>query len=203
MRSKMLKTALFSVASFMVITTMLAGCAMVTARVPLRYTPRGTAAVVPGARNVIVTVSVKDLRKRKRIGTKTNGFGMSMAPIYSKTSVGAMVRRAFEKELSDRGFRVADASPVHVDVHVTQLDSHFDVGVFTGTAAAEFHMTVMVRNRGGQETFSRTIAAAGKNGGVMIASGSNAGVAVDRAVENGVHMVFHDNRFIAALLHSE
>lgn len=203
MFNRTLRTALFSVASFILITTLLAGCAMVTATVPLRHTPHGTATVVPGARNVIVTVSVKDLRKRKRIGTKTNGFGMSMAAIYSKTSVGVMVRRAFEKELSDRGFRVADASPVRVDVHVTQLDSHFDVGVFTGTAIAECHMAVMVKNRAGRETFSRTITTVGKNRDVMIFSGSNAGVAVDRAVENGVHMVFLDNRFIAALLHSE
>lgn len=198
-----LRTGLICVASFILITTALSGCAMVTARVPLRYTPRGTAAVVPGARNVIVTVSVKDLRKRKRIGTKTNGFGMSMAAIYSKSSVGVMVRRAFEKELSDRGFRVSGTSPVRVDVHVTQLDSHFDTGVFTGTAVAKFQMTVTVKNRDGRDTFTREIVADGKNGDIMIASGSNAGVAVDRALENGVHMVFHDNRFIAALLHSE
>ncbi len=197
-----LKTAFLNLALLSFAAAVLSGCAFTTARVPLRYTPHGKATLLAGAHNIIVTVSVKDLRKHKRIGNKVNGYGVSTAPIYSTTNIASLVQRAFEMELRDRGFRVAHTSPVLVDVAVTKLHNRFSSGFFSGSAVAVFHMNVMVKNRYGKEVFSQKVSAVGKNSGIIMTSGSNAAIAVDRAIENGVQGIFHNKQFITALLHA-
>ncbi len=179
----------------------LSGCALTTSRVPLHYYPQSNVSPSTLARNVIVNVHVQDLRKHKKVGNKKNGFGMVMAAIYAKKNVAGTVRNAIEKALQERGFRLGRNAIVFVNVGIAKFYNTFNMGLITGSAVAKLDMTVIVKNKNGKQLFYHKISAEGKNNGIIIASGSNAGVALDRALTNGVNMLFSNSQFMAALLH--
>ena len=179
----------------------LSGCALTTSRVPLHYGPPSKVSVLTMAKNVVVSVHVQDLRKHKKVGNKKNGFGMVMAAIYTKKNVAGTVRNAIEEGLQARGFRVGRNAVVFVNVGITKFYNTFNMGLITGSAVAKLDMTVIVKNKSGKQLFYRKILAKGENDSIFIASGGNAGVALDRALRNGVNMLFNNNKFTAALLH--
>ena len=185
--------------AMLIIVPVLSGCAMMTATTPITYQPMKNMALVPGARNVVVHVEVKNEKKHKRIGSKKNGFGMSMASIYAKEPISKTIKIALQRELVARGFRTASDAPVIVNAVVKEFHSTFHVGMFEGEAVAKLNMVVAVTNKGGREIFSKDIMSTGKTS-AMIASGSNAGIAMDRALHAGIKTLFEDRAFTQALL---
>ena len=202
MINKINKTFIVVISTLLVIP-ILSGCALTTSSVPLHYGLQNNVRKIKAARNVIVGVHVQDLRKNKRVGNKKNGFGMVMAPIYAKKNVADTVRNAIEKELQARGFRIGKKAIVFVNVGITKFYNNFNMGFISGSAVAKLNMTVIVKNKQGEQLFHRKIFATGENGGIMIASGSNAGVALNRALQNGVNILFNDPKFTAALLQAK
>jgi uncharacterized lipoprotein len=182
----------------------LSGCALTTEQIALNYTQQAGVARVAGAENVSVNVQVVDQRlDRSKVSSKKNGYGMEMAPITAAEDVAITVRKAFEKELQARGFQVgSDAALVRIAADLTRFYNDHKMGFFAGDAVADLNMSVNVKAASGAVLFSRQIIAQGMEKNTQLASGNNARIALERALENGMRTLFDDRAFMAALLAS-
>ena len=180
----------------------LSGCALTTEQIAINYTQQAGVAKVAGAENVSVNVQVADQRLDKsKVSSKKNGFGMEMAPITATEDVAVTVRKAIEKELQARGFQLgSDAALVKVAADVTRFYNDHKMGFFAGDAVADLNLSVTVKSQSGALLFSKQIIAQGMEKNTQLATGNNARIALERALENGMKMLFEDPSFVSALL---
>lgn len=180
----------------------LSGCALTTEQIELNYTQQAGISKVAGADNVSVSVQVTDQRlDNNKVSSKKNGFGMEMAPITAVEDVAVTVRKAFEKELQTRGFQLgSDAALVKITAGVTRFYNDHKMGFFAGDAVADLNMSVAVNSRSGQQLFSKQIVAQGKEANTQLATGNNAKLALERALQNGMKTLFEDQAFMSVLL---
>ena len=180
----------------------LSGCALTTEQIELNYTQQAGVAKVAGAENVSVNVQVADQRLDKsKVSSKKNGFGVEMAPITAAEDVAVTVRKAIEKELQARGFQLgSDAALVKVAADITRFYNDHKMGFFAGDAVADLNLSVTVKSKNGALLYSKQIIAQGMEKNTQLATGNNAKLALDRALENGMKMLFEDPTFVSALL---
>ncbi len=192
----------FYAISVLLAAALLQGCALTTDRIEIKYTQQQGVAPIANASAVSVAVEVVDQRQDKsKVSSKKNGFGMEMAPIVSTEEVSITVRRAIEKELAARGFQIAaQADSVQVAADLTRFYNDHKVGFFAGDAVADLNMSVNVRSKSGGAAYSRQIVAQGMEPNTQLMSGENARLALNRALENGIKILFDDQSFISALL---
>lgn len=198
-----MKAKILSVASCIALAA-LSGCALTTDHVQLSYSQQQGIAQIPGANNVTVNVQVNDHRQDKsKVSSKKNGYGMEMAPILASEDVAITVRRAIEQELRSRGFQLsADAALVQIAADLTRFYNDHKIGFFAGDAVADLNMSVIVKSKKGELIFSKQIAAQGVEPNTQLASGENARLALNRALENGMKTLFEDQSFLSALVAS-
>lgn len=180
----------------------LSGCALTTEQISLNYTPQPNVAKIAGAGNVSVNVQVTDQRPDKsKVSSKKNGFGAEMAPITASEDVAVTVRKAIEQELQSRGFQLgSDMALVKIAADLTRFYNDHKMGFFAGDAVADLNMTVVVKSKNGQQLYSKQIIAQGIERNTQLATGNNAKLALDRALENGMKMLFDDQAFLTALM---
>jgi uncharacterized lipoprotein YajG len=181
---------------------LLAGCALSEDKVPVDYvadpTPR---AAVAGAESVTLSVTAADKRTQynDRIGTKKNGYGMEMARIVSTNNVVDLVRTSLEQELKAEGFRIGEGGAA-ITIEVQNFYNNFKIGLFAGTAVAEVTFTVKVRNAAGALLYQNAYTATGTVENVMLASGTNAKAAVEKALAAAVKQAADDTELRKVLL---
>ena len=180
----------------------LSGCALTTEQIQLDYTQQAGVARIAGADKVAVNVQVADQRLDKsKISSKKNGYGMEMAPITAAEDVAVTIRKAIEQELQARGFQLGQESAlVKVAADVTRFYNDHKMGFFAGDAVADLNMSVTVKSAQGGLLYAKQIAAQGKEANTQLASGKNAKLALDRALQNGMKMLFDDPAFVSALM---
>jgi len=182
----------------------LSGCALTTEQVELNYTQQAGVSKVAGADTVSVNVQVTDQRLDKsKISSKKNGYGMEMAPITATEDVAVTVRKAIEKELQARGFQPgSDAALVRIAADITRFYNDHKMGFFAGDAVADLNLSVIVKSKSDTLLYSKQIIAQGMEKNTQLASGNNAKIALERALENGMKTLFDDRAFVSALLAS-
>ena len=180
----------------------LSGCALTTDRIELHYNLQQSVSKIPGASNVSVNVQVADQRQDKsKVSSKKNGFGMEMAPILAIEDVTVTVRRAIEQELQARGFQLgADTALVQIAAELTRFYNDHKTGFFAGDAVADLNMSVTVKSKKGDLLYSRQVVAQGIEPNTQLMSGANAKLALDRALANGMKVLFEDQAFLSALM---
>ena len=180
----------------------LSGCALTTEQIQLDYAQQTGVAKIAGADKIAVNVQVADQRLDKsKISSKKNGYGMEMAPITAAEDVAVTIRKAIEQELQARGFQLGSESAlVKVAADVTRFYNDHKMGFFSGDAVADLNMSVTVKSAQGSLLYAKQIAAQGKEANTQLASGKNAKLALDRALENGMKMLFDDPAFVSALM---
>lgn len=190
-------------AALLLMTTALGGCALTTDKIDLQYTAQPSTQVA-GASVITVEVRIVDQRQDKtKVSSKKNGFGMEMAPIVTNEDVTVTIQRALAQELAARGFVVrASAGSVLVSGDVIRFYNDHKTGFFSGDAIADLNMVVVVRGKDGRQVFTKTLVAQGVEPNTQLMSGNNARLALNRALSNGMRILFEDQAFIAALLGS-
>lgn len=180
----------------------LAGCALTTDRIDLQYKQQEAVKHIPGAHNVSVSVEVSDHRQDKsKVSSKKNGYGMEMAPILANEDVTITVQKAIEVELQARGFRLdADSARIQIEADLMRFYNDHKLGFFSGDAIADLKMLVSVSSISGEKLYSQHIVAQGHEPNTQLATGENARLALNRALENGIRILFDDQSFIAALM---
>lgn len=182
----------------------LSGCALTTEQIELNYTQQAGVAKIAGADKVAVNVQVADQRTDKtKVSSKKNGYGMEMAPITATEDVAVTVRKAIEKELQARGFQLSsDMALVNISADLTRFYNDHKTGFFSGDAVADLNMAVTVKSKDGQLLYAKQIVAQGIEPNTQLATGNNARIALNRALENGMKMLFDDQAFLTALVAS-
>lgn len=176
------------------------GCALTVDRVKLEYQSQPNVQKIDGAGSVTVIVTVDDTRSKKdRVSSKKNGYGMETAAIVAENDVPGLVKSAIEEELKDRGFGIG-GGPVKVNVELEKFYCDFKTGFFSGDALAEVVMNVQIKTSGGAIAFARVMSGEGKEANVQLASGSNAKLALDRALKAAMEKLFKDEAFLQALM---
>jgi uncharacterized lipoprotein YajG len=127
---------------------------------------------------------------------------METAPILANEEVTVTLRGAIEQELRARGFSIGNDSLVLVLAEVTRFWNDHKQGFFSGTAVADLNMSIMVKSKTGNLLYSRQVIAQGVEPGIQLANGENARLALTRAMENGMKLLFEDPAFLAALIWS-
>lgn len=180
------------------------GCALTTEKVDIGYTPQSAPSAVPGASEIAVAVQVIDSRQDKsKVSTKKNGYGMEMAPILANEDVSLTIRKAMELELRNRGFKLSSGtSVIQVIADLTRFYNDHKTGFFSGDAVADLNMSVDVKARDGAVLFSKQIVAQGVEPSTQLATGNNARLALEKALQDGMAKLFADNEFISALTKS-
>lgn len=182
----------------------LSGCALTTDRIELQYNQQQGVAQIPGARNISINVQVTDRRQDKnKVSSKKNGFGIEMAPIIAAEDVAVTLRRAIEQELRARGFQLGpDAETVQIKADLTRFFNDHKTGFFAGDAVADLNMSVTVKSKKGDLLYMRQIIAQSIEPNTQLATGNNARLALNKALENGMKYLFEDQTFLAALVNS-
>jgi uncharacterized lipoprotein len=181
---------------------LLSGCALTKDYISLSYMPQSNVSKVVGADKVSVNVEVSDVRTIKdKVGAKKNGYGMEMAPIISQDDVGKTVQNAIEVELKNRGFHVAPGD-ITVVAELSKFYNDFKIGFWAGDAVAEVTMNIQVKNAEGGIVFSKLIDGQGTNPKIQLASGNNAKVALNAALNDAVAKLFQEPAFTESLVKS-
>lgn len=182
----------------------LSGCALTTEQIELKYTQQAGVSKFAGAESVSVNVQVADQRLDKgKVSSKKNAYGMELAPITAAEDVAVTVRRAIEQELQARGFHLgSDTALVKISADLTRFYNDHKTGFFSGDAVADLNLSVTVKSRNGEHLFSRHIVAQGMEPNTQLATGNNAKIALNRALENGMKTLFEDQSFLTALVAS-
>jgi len=173
-------------------------CATSEDVVPVPYTV-STAARVPGAESITVTVASTDARteNRARIGAQVNGYGMEMAAIRSETEVTQVVQDAIAAELAQRGYTVG-TSGARVNASVETFYNKFTTGLLAGKSTADVALTVTVTGRSGAQVYSRRVTGQAERT-VQIANGGNAARTLSEALGTALTELMADPTFTAAL----
>jgi len=187
----------------LLLVSLTAGCALTTDEVALNYQPLAPAVAVPGAQAVMVTVHYVEARSsnRDRVSVKKNGYGMEMASIISKQPISQYVKSTIEGELRERGFQIGVGN-VFVNVELDKFFNDFKIGFFSGDAVSEVTISCQVKNAAGAILYARTVTGTADIPGVMLASGTNAKLSLDKAFPVAVSQLVTDPNFIQALLHA-
>lgn len=183
----------------------LSACALSEDTITLAYVPAAsTAAPIPGAATVAVTVAVTDDRTkdRDRVSVKKNGYGMEMAAIRSTNSPVDVLKSAVEQELTLRGFKLSAGGPT-VQVRLLRFFNDYKLGMLSGDAAADVSIMLEVKGTDGAVLYSRPIQVQGVLSGVQIANGSNAKTALELALTNAMNHMRADTAFFNALLNAK
>lgn len=181
---------------------LVAGCALTEDKVPIDYVSEtGTPAPVPGAEDVLLTLSAQDKRTQfgDRVGTKKNGYGMEMARIISTNEVVDLVRGSVERELKAQGFRVGSGG-IAVTIELQNFYNNFKLNAFSGTALADVSFGLKVRDATGALLYSQNYSGSGTIDNLMLASGENAKAALQKALAAAVKQVADDTALQQALL---
>ena len=186
---------------FVLFAVLASGCAFTEDHVHLAYTREAAPVRVSGAEAVTAKVSVRDVRNdTSRVSVKKNGFGAEMAAIRADNSLADLVRVAVEDELRARGFQLGEVAPMLIEVEVTRLWNDFKMGYFAGDARADFQLAVQVKNPQGAIVFVHNYSVTGAEENVQLASGTNAELALNRALEKGIRGLFADPAFLSAMV---
>jgi uncharacterized lipoprotein len=181
---------------------LMVGCALSEDKVPVDYVPDPTPrAAVAGAGSVTLSLTATDKRTQynDRIGTKKNGYGMEMARIVSTNDVVDLVRTSLEQELKAEGFRIGEGGAA-LTIEVQNFYNNFKLGLFAGTAVAEVTFTVKVRNAAGTLLYQNAYTGSGTVDDVMLAGGTNAKAAVEKALAAAVKLAADDAELRKVLL---
>jgi len=179
----------------------LTGCALTSETIDLHYTQQQGVAQVPGAGSSVVSVEVTDARIDKtKVSSKKNGYGMEMAPITANEDVTITVGRAIEQEVRARGFKAGTgAADIKLAAEINRFYNDHKTGFFSGDAVADLSLSVRVSDATNKLLYSRTIMSQGKEENTQLATGNNAGLALDKALAAGMNDLFNDPSFISAL----
>lgn len=179
-----------------------AGCAVVEDKVPIDYVSQVSApAPVPGAENVLITLTARDRRAQlgDRVSTKKNGYGMEMARIVSTNDVVELVRTSVEREFKAQGFRVGSGG-VAVAIELQNFYNNFQLGLVTGTALADVSFGLKVRDATGAQLYAHDYSGSARLDNIMLMSGDNAKAALQQALAAAVKQVVDDTSLQQVLL---
>ncbi|MEK6802636.1 MAG: YajG family lipoprotein [Nitrospirota bacterium] len=182
--------------------TCLAGCAFTTEQIELNYNQPPEVSRIAGASNVSVNVQVTDQRPDKsKVSSKKNGYGMELAAITATEDVAITIRKVIEQALQARGFQLgSDTAHVKITTDLTRFYNDHKIGFFSGDAVADLIMAVTVKAKNGNQLYSKQIVAQGIEPNTQLATGNNARIALGRALENGMKILFEDKAFLSALV---
>lgn len=167
---------------------------MVEDKVPIDYVSQvGAPAPLPGAEDVLITLSARDRRTQlgDRVSTKKNGYGMEMARIVSTNDVVDLVRTSVEREFKAQGFRVGPGG-VAVTIELQNFYNNFQLGLVTGTALADVSFGLKVRDATGAQLCARDYIGSAKIDDIMLMTGDNAKAALQKALAAAVKQVVDD-----------
>lgn len=194
----MLKKGLF----LALLIVWLSGCAFTQEKIDLSYNPQLGISEIANAKNVIVSVKINDVRQDKsnKVSSKKNGYGVELAPIIVNEDVTLIIKQAIEQELKIRGFSVGNKAFVEIVADLTRFWNDFKSGFFVGNAVADLNMTILVKSNNEGILYTRQIVAQGIEPNIQLANGDNARLALNRALGNGIKILFEDQVFINSLL---
>jgi len=177
---------------------LLGGCALTEDTVDIKYIPTNSA-VIADAKPVGLTVVDGRTTDRNRISAKMNGYGMEMASIISTNDVIAVVQKAIQTELSNRGFKLADGD-ITVLIELSKFYNEFKEGFWAGDAVADLTMSAQIKKSDGNIIYSKLVNGGGEKLKIQLASGANAKVALEGALANAMVRLFGDPLFVDGLL---
>ncbi|HMS82527.1 MAG TPA: YajG family lipoprotein [Nitrospira sp.] len=186
------------------VMTCLAGCGFIAEQIKLEYNQPAGVSQIAGANNVSVNVQVSDQRPDKsKVSSKKDMYGIELAAITAEEDIAITIRKAIEQELQARGFQLgSETAQVKIAAEVTRFYNDHKTGLLSGDAVADLIMAVTVNRQHGKQLYSRQIVAQGIESNTQLATGNNAKLALSKALENGMKMIFEDKDFLSALVQS-
>lgn len=97
------------------------------------------------------------------------------------------------------GFQIGSGQVI-VSAEVNKFYNDFKVGFFSGNAVSEVTLTVQVRTVSGQILYAKTLTGESDEGGVMIASGENTRISLEKAFATSIARIVSDPKFSQAIL---
>lgn len=186
---------------FVVIAALsMSACALTVDTVEVPY-QEPTSKISVGADGKAFQVSVLDLRAKYkgRIGAKINGFGTEMADIKSTLPVRDIVSNALKSELKARNITISDQDAKSVEAEVVAFHNNFKFGVITGEARAIITINMKVKNGSGTIIYVGNVTEVNQMTGILAATGENAALALEGALQRTMRSLFNDSDFVKAL----
>lgn len=194
----MQKAHLFGLLAIMGLAMLFSGCSTKGGYVTLSYLPQSNVVRAQGAELRRAQIIVIDQRAiRDRVSAKKNMQGVEVAPIIATNDIGAVLTRALESELSNRGY-VVDAGGAVIEVKLQKLYTDYQVNIASRRANTESLVNVRVMNVDGDELFQKIIREEWSKPG-MLMSAKRVNKALDTALREMVQALFRDPAFLEAV----
>ncbi len=184
----------------------LSGCALTVDNIDLNYKKNENIAKISEAKDIKVSITINDKRTNlsRKVSAKKNGYGVEMADIIANEDISLTISKAFEEELTARGFSVSNKDAlVNITADLTRFYNEHKLGFFSGDAVADLNMLVSIKHPSGNILYSKQITCQGIEKNTQIASGQNAKLALEKALQNGMKILFEDKNFISSLINSK
>ena len=181
----------------LLIVLLTSGCAWSSESVAIHRQPV-SAAAVPGATGVAVTVAVTDSRQEREVSHKKNGYGMRGANIMAQNDIAEEIRAGVRDILSAQGFR--DGSDATVRIDVSRFYNTFDMGFWSATANAQAIASLNVSSADGRSLYARVYTVTHPVPNVQIMTGENAGIALRAVMQALLQQIADDAELSRALL---
>lgn len=179
---------------------LLSGCALVPMTVHSHYTPPANVSKVPGAEKVVVDVVVKNEKKHKNeVSVQKDAYGIPMTGV--SMPVDKDFRRAIDKALVSRGFKIGENGNTTVDVLVKKFFVPAHAGVWTSNHTGRLNLQVRVLNGLGRVTYSKSIIISHYYHNSSFLSTGIYG-SINGLLDDGISKMFNEHQFIHALLES-
>ncbi len=188
---------LFAVSLFALLTS---GCGVTKSYVRLAYSPAAeTKKVTDGPNNVQVKIADKRAVK-DHIGRKGYEYSF-LGPIVAENDVPTLVANAFETELVNRGFTVAE-SQISVALELHKFFAEYKPKGLSEEIVGEVVLGVQVGNGSGSIAFAKTVTGEGRTHGSAIRSGQDVKKSLEQALDSAVKQVLNDEAFTRSLVNT-
>lgn len=185
--------------ALMMLPCLLTSCAFTRDFADIQYRPNLIPQRMVGAENIAVSVDVQDMRVKKNVGCKLNGYGIEMAKILPKNDVAEVFKNAIVFELQERGFVISEDG-INLNIEIYKFFNDFKPGFFSvGAANSETFLNVTLR-KGSMIAYSKTIFGFGEEETCFLTSGTNASLALEKSLHHAVQRLMDDPDFISSLL---
>ncbi len=174
------------------------GCGVTKSYVRLAYSPAANTKKVTD-RPISIQVNIADKRAVKdHIGRKGYEYSF-LGPIIAENDVPTLVAKAFEAELVNRGFTVAN-SQTSVAIELHKFFAQYKPKGLSEEIVGEVVLGVQVTNANGSLGFAKTVTGEGRTPGSIVRSGQDAKLSLEQALDSAIKQVVNDEAFTQSLV---
>ena len=183
--------------------------------ITLKHTQQQGINTIAEADKITVSVKANDKRDflapgisgkwgKRVVGYGKNGLGEQTFPdIVVTEPIELTLKKCIEDELTVRGFHVNENADFMIEIDINKMFNDYRVGLIISDSVADLNMDISVLSNTRKVLYSRNITVQGNKTWASTMRGEDARVSLNKALDNGINLLFSDGEFLSVLSHNK